>query len=208
MRQKIILCGPSGVGKGSLIRGLKEIDKNFEEPISHTTRPPRSGEVDGKDYHFVSRKVFEKMLSDYQFLEWAEVHGNLYGTSKKALDSISNKKDLIFDIDYQGAKQVKEYMPEVISIFVLPNSMHQLCQQLIDRGTDSYEEIEVRMMNADIEIKHSLDFDYYIINRTLSESLDQLYSIIHELRENSYASGYIYCNPTLIHDHLSVLGKS
>ncbi|RUM88612.1 MAG: guanylate kinase, partial [Thermovibrio sp.] len=152
----IVISAPSGTGKTTLVHMLLKEFPDLEFSVSYTTRPPRPGEVDGRDYHFVDRKTFERMIEEGDFLEWAEVYGNLYGTSRtQVLKALNEGKDVILDIDTQGALQVKKNFPEAVLIFILPPSLKELERRLRNRGTDDEETIERRLKTAREEIRRA-----------------------------------------------------
>ena len=174
-----IISAPSGSGKTTLIDLLLNQKPSLMFSISHTTRPARTGERDGVEYFFVSEKKFEQMIREDQFLEWAEVHGHYYGTSRETLiDAEKNHRDVILDIDVQGAAQVRQKMPEAISIFILPPSYERLKTRLLSRQKDSTEVMLKRLDNARKEIRRYSEFDYIIINDDLQSALVSLSSII------------------------------
>jgi guanylate kinase len=183
-----VICAPSGAGKTSLVRALLERDRRIRLSVSFTTRPPRSGERDGEDYHFVSRRKFEEMLEAGEFLESAEVHGNLYGTSQKWIERIrAAGHDLLLEIDWQGAQQVRRLIPDVIGIFILPPSAESLRQRLTGRNQDSAEIIERRLAAAREEISHVGEFDYVIINSDFDDAVEDLVSVVRATRLRSSA---------------------
>lgn len=177
-----IVSAPSGAGKSSLITALLKkfnLDDSLRLSISHTTRDPRPGEVDHESYHFVSVEEFESLIERDAFFEHAKVFDNYYGTSKEiVLDWINQGKDVLFDIDWQGARLIKEQVPEAIKIFILPPSLDALRQRLIKRGQDEMDVINKRMAQAMSEISHYDEYDYVIINDDFDESLITLRSII------------------------------
>ncbi|MCK0514336.1 guanylate kinase [Anaerobiospirillum sp. NML120448] len=177
-----IVSAPSGAGKSSLINALLKkfnLDDSLRLSISHTTRDPRPGEVDHESYHFVSVEEFESLIERNAFFEHAKVFDNYYGTSKEiVLDWINQGKDVLFDIDWQGARLIKEQVPEAIKIFILPPSLDALRQRLIKRGQDEMDVINKRMAQAMSEISHYDEYDYVIINDDFDESLITLRSII------------------------------
>ncbi len=174
------LCAPSGAGKTTLSKCLIESFPGLRFSVSHTTRGQRRGEEDGVDYHFVGRSAFEQHVAAGLFAEWAEVHGNLYGTSLAELDRAraDSKQGLIFDIDHQGARQLRAKLPRAVSIFVLPPSMDELRRRLVARATDSTDVIERRLGAAREEISHYGFFDYLVVNDDLETAKRELLSII------------------------------
>lgn len=173
-----IISAPSGAGKTSLISALLENLEGAEMAVSHTTREPREGEINGKHYHFVDANAFLDGVHNNEFLEHANVFGNHYGTSKKAVEDILAKGiDVILEIDWQGAQQVRKLMPEALSIFILPPSKEELEKRLRGRGTDSDEVIARRLAQSVEDIKHYTEFDYVVINDKFDESVNILKSI-------------------------------
>ncbi|HZR02960.1 MAG TPA: guanylate kinase [Burkholderiales bacterium] len=178
-----IVCAPSGAGKTSLVNALLEREPHIELSISYTTRIPREGEVHGREYHFVSRETFLAMATRGEFLESAEVHGNLYGTSQAWIDAkMREGRDIVLEIDWQGAQQVRRLVPSAIGIFVLPPSLDVLRRRLTARGQDSDDVIERRLANAREEIRHVGEFDYVIINQTFDVAVVDLVSIVRAAR--------------------------
>jgi len=174
-----ILSAPSGAGKTSLVSALLESNKHIALSVSYTTRAPRPGEIDGKDYHFVSREKFLEMAKHGDFLESAEVYGNLYGTSQPWIEKeLVSGRDILLEIDWQGAEQVRRLMPHAISIFILPPSLSALETRLKGRAQDSAEVIARRLQAAREDISHVAEFDYVIINDKLDMALLQLNAIV------------------------------
>ena len=173
------ISAPSGAGKTTLARRLVTALPEVVVSISHTTRPRRPGEVDGRDYYFVDRATFERMLTDREFLEFAEVFGNWYGTSKTAIDqALAAGKSVILDIDWQGARAVKRVFPQAQSIFILPPSRAELERRLRDRGQDSEDVIAQRMEVAAAEISHHDEYDHVVVNDDLERALADLTAIM------------------------------
>lgn len=171
----IIVSAPSGAGKTSLVKGMLAATRGIDLSVSYTTRPPRAGEEDGRDYHFVSRQAFTEMASRGDFLESAEIYGNLYGTSQPWIQSkMDAGRDILLEIDWQGAQQVRKMFPLCISVFILPPSIDALESRLRGRGKDSDDVIARRMQSARDEISHVAEFDYVIINDILDEAVQQL----------------------------------
>jgi guanylate kinase len=177
----LILSSPSGAGKTTLTRMLQERHPELTFSVSHTTRKPRAGEVDGKDYHFVDRAKLESMIAADAFLEWAEVHGNLYGTSVAEIErakAMPGCRGIIFDIDYQGARQIRAKLPDVVSVFILPPSMDELERRLRGRNSDAEDVVQKRFAAAKREIDHYAFFDYLIVNDVLDEAFERLRGVI------------------------------
>ena len=178
-----IVSAPSGAGKTSLVKALIESEAQVRVSVSHTTRAMRPGEVNGVNYHFVEREEFVKMIEHGDFLERAEVFGNLYGTSQSHLQqTLDEGHDLILEIDWQGAEQVRQLMPQARSIFILPPSQQALRERLDNRGQDSDEIIDGRMREAVSEMSHYVDYDYLIINDDFALALEDLKAIFHANR--------------------------
>ena len=178
-----VVSSPSGGGKGTIIRHVLDVVENLSYSVSYTTRAPRQGEVDGREYFFISRETFGEMLAAGEFLESACVHGNLYGTAKNQVIEETNAGiDIILEVDVQGAASVRKLLMDSVSIFILPPSYDVLKQRLITRGTDSPEELEVRLRNAPEELKQYSAFDYVIINDEVDRAAAQLASIIYAER--------------------------
>ncbi|WP_137819058.1 guanylate kinase [Pseudomonas sp. 2FG] len=178
-----IVSAPSGAGKTSLVKALIDAQTQIRVSVSHTTRGMRPGETDGLNYHFVSRDSFLQMLERNEFLEHAEVFGNLYGTSQRWLEkTLAEGFDLILEIDWQGAQQVRKLMPQARSIFILPPSQEALRQRLNNRGQDSDAIIEQRMREAVSEMSHYVEYDYLVINDDFATALDDLKAIFRANR--------------------------
>lgn len=178
-----VVAAPSGTGKSSLVKALLEVDARMELSVSHTTRAPRGQEVHGREYYFVSHDEFDRMVHADAFVEWAQVHGNRYGTSRKAIeDKISAGADIVLEIDYQGAIQIKQQFPNAVLIFILPPSWPELRARLMRRAEDSEEVIELRMRNAAEEVAHVGKFDFVIINELFERALFDLKAIAHAQR--------------------------
>ena len=179
-----IISAPSGAGKSTLVNALLSQDAGLSLSISHTTRAPRAGEADGRDYHFVSREVFVTMRSRGEFLESAEVHGNLYGTSRAWIEMrMTAGHDIVLEIDCQGAEQLRKQFPEAVAIFILPPSMTELERRLRGRGTESDEVIARRLDGASREMRRVGQFDYVIINSSFSEALGLLRAVVVAARQ-------------------------
>jgi len=174
-----VISAPSGAGKTSLVHALLQTNLQIDLSVSYTTRPPRAGEIGGKDYHFVSREQFLAMAAQGEFLESAEVYGNLYGTSGTWIaQENARDRDILLEIDWQGAAQVRRLFPECLRIFVLPPSLEALAQRLQGRGKDAPEVIATRLAAAREDVSHLAEFDYVIINADLDEAVRELNSIV------------------------------
>jgi guanylate kinase len=174
-----IISAPSGAGKTSLVHALLNLDPHIDLSVSYTTRAPRPGELDGKDYHFVSRETFLAMTKRGEFLESAEVYGNLYGTSQTWIrQEIARGSDILLEIDWQGAAQVRRLFPESISIFILPPSKAALQQRLKGRGKDDETVIAKRMAAVSVDVAHVAEFNYVIINDNLDQALRELNAVV------------------------------
>jgi len=178
-----VIAAPSGAGKTSLVRELLAADPDLALSISYTTRAPRPGEQDGREYHFVDRATFDAMLGQGEFLESAEVHGNHYGTSQKSIDEMLKRgKDVALEIDWQGAQQIRRLYPQAITVFILPPSMQELERRLRSRGQDSELVILRRMANAAEEVSHADEFNYVIINNMFEEAQQDLAAVVRAAR--------------------------
>lgn len=180
----LIISSPSGAGKTTLTRDLLERFSELTFSVSHTTRAPRQGEVDGRDYHFTERPAFEALVAEGRFAEWAEVHGNLYGTARSEVERCraEGKRGIVFDIDYQGARQIKAAWESAVGIFVLPPSMPELRARLQRRASDDEATIDRRYNNARREIENYGLFDYVIVNDDLALAKEQMASVVHSER--------------------------
>jgi guanylate kinase len=178
-----VVAAPSGAGKSSLVKALMELDAQVQPSVSHTTRPPRGQEKHGREYFFVSPQEFDAMVRADGFVEWALVHGHRYGTSKKAIEErIAQGADVILEIDYQGALQIKRTFGNAVLIFILPPSLDELRSRLERRGEDSAEVIETRLKNAAEEMAQVQEFDFVIINELFERALFDLKAIVHAQR--------------------------
>lgn len=178
-----IVSAPSGAGKTSLVAALLEADRGIRKSVSYTTRPPRAGEINGSHYHFVTLAEFERMAGAGDFLESALVHDNRYGTSRKWVEEqMAADVDIVLEIDWQGAAQVRRLMPAAISIFILPPSFEALMQRLNTRGQDPADVIARRLANAREEIAHVTDFDYVIINNDFRTAASELQDVVRAER--------------------------
>ncbi|MEO8525734.1 MAG: guanylate kinase [Caldimonas sp.] len=177
------VAAPSGTGKSSLVKALLELDSHLVVSVSHTTRKPRGQDQQGREYHFVDEPVFRRMIDEGEFVEWAEVHGNLYGTSRGAIEErITHGHDVLLEIDWQGALQIKRLFPNAVLIFILPPSWDELLQRLERRGEDDAEVIARRMANARVEVSQARHFDFVIINALFETALFDLKAIVHSQR--------------------------
>ena len=178
-----VVAAPSGAGKSSLVKALLELDSHVHLSISHTTRAPRGQEKHGRDYYFASQSEFDAMIEANAFVEWANVHGNRYGTSKKAIEErIAQGSDVILEIDFQGALQIREAFANAILVFILPPSWEELRSRLERRGEDSPDVIEVRLKNAATEMAQVSKFDFVIINELFERALFDLKAVVHAQR--------------------------
>jgi guanylate kinase len=178
-----VVAAPSGAGKSSLVKALLELDSHVQPSVSHTTRAPRGQEKHGREYFFVSEHEFDAMVQADAFVEWANVHNHRYGTSKKAIEErILQGADVILEIDFQGAIQIKRIFANAISIFILPPSWEELRSRLERRGEDSPEVIEIRLKNAESEVAQVREFDFVIINELFDRALFDLKAIVHSQR--------------------------
>lgn len=179
----IIITAPSGAGKTTLVRGLLERDRQVQLSISYTTRAPRPGEQDGREYHFVDVAAFRTLRDRGEFLEWAEVHGNYYATSKVWIrEQIAADRDILLEIDWQGAQQVRKVFPDAVGVFVLPPSLEALEERLRGRGTDNDDVIARRLLGARGEMRHVGEFDYVILNNELQNAIDDFVAVVRAAR--------------------------
>jgi guanylate kinase len=178
-----IVSAPSGAGKTTLVNGLLAADALVHRSVSYTTRPPRPGEVDGHDYHFIDLATFSDMRNRGEFVEWAHVHGNYYGTSRAWLEAqMTSGTDILLEIDWQGAEQVRREFIEAVGIFILPPSMEELQRRLQGRATDAPEVIARRLAVARDEMRHVAEFDFAIINRDLAVAQGELIAAVQASR--------------------------
>ncbi|AEG94409.1 guanylate kinase [Ramlibacter tataouinensis] len=178
-----VVAAPSGAGKSSLVKALLELDSRVQPSVSHTTRPPRGQEKHGREYYFVSTQEFDTMVLADAFVEWAHVHGQRYGTSKKAIEErIAQGSDVILEIDFQGALQIKRIFANAVLVFILPPSWEELRSRLERRGEDAPEVIELRLANAAKEMAQVGEFDFVIINELFERALFDLKAIVHAQR--------------------------
>jgi len=181
-----VVAAPSGAGKSSLVNALLESDPTIALSISHTTRPPRQGEQYGRHYFFVERSAFEREVAEGIFLEHAEVHGNLYGTSRTTVQSLLRAgRDVLLEIDWQGAEQIRRSKPDCVGIFILPPSRAELERRLRGRGSDTAEVIERRLHNSREEIAHAHAFDYILVNDAFDDALRELQAVVHAVRHRT-----------------------
>ena len=178
-----VVAAPSGAGKSSLVKALLELDARLAVSISHTTRPARGQEQHGREYWFISEPEFRAKVAAGDFFEWAEVHGNLYGTSKVAIEQrIAGGEDVVLEVDWQGALQIKSLFEHAVLIFILPPSWEELRQRLTRRGEDHPEVIEQRMVNARVEVAQARHFNFVVINAMFETALFDLKTIVHAQR--------------------------
>lgn len=179
----LVISAPAGAGKTTLCKRLLQAFPSFTYSVSFTTRPPRKNEIEGVDYYFVSQEEFKKMIKKEAFLEWAEVHGELYGTSAKLLDrAIEGEKDVVLEVDVKGGKRIKGKYPEAILIFLLPPSWEELIKRLKGRATENDEKTKQRLIRAKKEVKFLPFYDYFIINDDINKALQDLSTIINAER--------------------------
>lgn len=178
-----VVAAPSGAGKSSLVKSVLEIDSRLAASVSHTTRAPRGQEQNGREYWFVDEESFRAMAARDEFFEWAQVHGNLYGTSRSAIqDRLNRGEDVVLEIDWQGALQIKRLFAHAVLIFILPPSWDELQQRLKRRGEDPPEVIATRMANAREEVAQAIHFDFVIINALFETALFDLKTVVHSQR--------------------------
>jgi guanylate kinase len=178
-----VVVAPSGAGKTTLVDALLAREPNIHLSISYTTRAPRPGEQDGREYHFVERARFERMIADGEFLEHADVYGNYYGTSRRWIErELAGDHDVMLEIDWQGAAQVRKLFAQMVGIFILPPSFDELRKRLQARGSDPPEAVEKRMASARNEVSHVLEFEYIIVNERFESAVSDLQSVVHAAR--------------------------
>ena len=178
-----VVAAPSGAGKSSLVKALMELDAGVQPSVSHTTRAPRGQEFHSREYFFIDDTQFDDMVANNAFLEWAYVHGNRYGTSKSTIEErISQGLDVVLEIDFQGAVQIKRLFANAVLIFILPPSWEELRSRLQRRGEDTAEVIEIRLANAATEMARAHEFDFVIINQLFDKALFDLKAIVHAQR--------------------------
>ena len=185
----VILSSPSGAGKTTITKKIQQKYQSFKISVSHTTRKPRSNEIDGVDYYFVSKEQFQQLINEKKFYEYAKIFDNYYGTLKKSVDETFKKNDIIFDIDWQGTKQLSKFKNlNLIKIFLLPPSKNELKLRLVKRNQDLPEEVERRFQDFDNDILHWVDYDYIIINENLENCYKQIENIILKNKRNQSLS--------------------
>jgi len=178
-----VVSAPSGAGKSSMVKALLASDPSLGVSVSHTTRAPRGQEQDGREYHFVDRATFQAMVAAGDFLEWAEVHGNLYGTSRSAIETqVAAGHDVVLEIDWQGALQLKSLLSDAVLVFILPPSWEELARRLNRRGEDTPDVIAQRLVNARLEVAQARHFDFVIINFIFETAVFDLKAIVHSQR--------------------------
>ena len=184
----VILSSPSGAGKTTITKKIQQKYQTFKISVSHTTRKPRPNEVDGVDYFFVSHEKFEKLIKEEKFYEYAKIFDNYYGTLRVTVDQTIKKNDIIFDIDWQGTKQLSKFKNlELIKIYLIPPNKEELKKRLVKRNQDSTQEVERRFKAYDKDIKHWEDYDYVIINENLENCYQQIENIILENKNKSFS---------------------
>ena len=178
-----VVAAPSGAGKSSLVKALLEIDSKLDVSISHTSRAPRGQEQHGRDYWFISAEAFKDMAKRGEFFEWAEVHGNLYGTSRAAIEArMAHGDDVVLEIDFQGALQIKQLFSYAVLVFILPPSWEELAQRLKRRGDTAPDVMATRMANARLEVSQAQSFDFVVVNAVFDTAVFDLKSIVHAQR--------------------------
>lgn len=181
-----IVSAPSGAGKSTLLKHVLDAEHGIEFSVSTTTRPQRPGECDGVEYHFTDAVTFKRLIDEGEFIEYARVHGNYYGTRRRTVEAaLSRGADLLLDIDVQGAKEIRKQLPEAVSIFIMPPSLRALEERLRRRGTETEEQIQRRLKNAIEEIRHSKDYDYVVVNDDLATATARMIEIIRTERRMS-----------------------
>ncbi len=185
----IILSSPSGVGKTTLTKKIQQKYNNFKISVSHTTRKPRSNEVDGVDYHFVSKEKFKELIASNSFYEYAKIYENYYGTLKESVDKTLKNNDIIFDIDWQGTKQLSNFKKlKLIKIYLITHNKNELKKRLLNRDQNTNMEIKKRFDSFDEDVKHWNDYDYILINKNLEVCFKQIESIINNFKRKSSTS--------------------
>ena len=185
----VILSSPSGAGKTTITKKIQQKYNSFKVSVSHTTRKPRSNEVDGVDYNFISHDEFKSLIKEDKFYEYAKIFDNFYGTSKKTVNDLVKKNDIIFDIDWQGTKQLSKFKNlNLIKIYLIPPNKNEIKKRLTQRNQDSKEEVERRFKSFDEDIMHWHDYDYVIINENLENCYKQIEKIILNNKDNIFKS--------------------
>ena len=185
----VILSSPSGVGKTTITKKIQQKYQSFKISVSHTTRKPRPNEVDGVDYYFVSHNKFEQFIKEGKFYEYAKIFENYYGTLKKSVDQMIKKNDIIFDIDWQGTKQLSKFTNlNLVKIFLIPPNKDELKKRLIKRNQDSSQEVERRFKGFDADVQHWRDYDFVVINENLENCYKQIESIILDKKKKQTIS--------------------
>tara|TARA_B100000963_G_C22482944_1_gene605581 strand:- start:341 stop:934 length:594 start_codon:yes stop_codon:yes gene_type:complete len=187
----VILSSPSGVGKTTITKKIQQKYSSFNISVSHTTRSPRSNEVDGVDYYFVDHKKFEALINQNKFYEYAKIFNNYYGTLKEKVDKSIQKNDILFDIDWQGTKQLSKHKNlNLLKIYLITENKEELKKRLINRNQNSKEEIDLRFKSFDEDVKHWNDYDYIVINKNLDNCFKQIEEIIRVYKTNSQFFSY------------------
>ena len=182
----VVLSSPSGVGKTTITKKIQQKYQNFKVSVSHTTRKPRSNEVDGVDYSFVSKNKFEKLIKDNEFYEYAKIFENYYGTSKKNVDQLIKKNDILFDIDWQGTQQLSSSInSNLIKVFLITDSKEELKKRLLKRDQNTIEEVEKRFNSFNEDVKHWKDYDYILINKNLDVCFKQIEKLILNIKDKN-----------------------
>ena len=182
----VVLSSPSGVGKTTITKKIQQKYQNFKVSVSHTTRKPRSNEVDGVDYSFVSKNKFEKLIKDNEFYEYAKIFENYYGTFKKNVDQLIKKNDILFDIDWQGTQQLSNSInANLIKIYLVTDNKEELKKRLLKRDQNTMEEVEKRFNSFDEDVKHWKDYDYILINKNLDVCFKQIEKIILNIKDKN-----------------------
>jgi len=180
----IVVSGPAGVGKGTVVSLVRERDRDVVFSVSATSRSPRPGEIDGVNYFFITREKFQEMIRDNEMLEWVEYCGNYYGTPRAYVeDELRKGKIVLLEIDVEGAMNIKRQYPQCVSVFIMPPTMEELRDRITKRGTETPEVIEARLKRAENEMQHSSEYDYIIVNQTVEEAANRFLEIIRQKRE-------------------------
>ena len=188
----LVLSGPSGAGKGTICHKLREKRNDLSYSVSATTRAPRKGEVDGKDYFFITIDRFKEMIANDEMLEYAEIYGNYYGTPKPyVMDILGQGKDVVLEIDPQGALQIKKHFPDAVFVFIVPPSLDELTKRIYNRGTDSEEVIKRRLSAATSELEYASKYDYIIVNDEVEKATNKVSNIIDAERNRAVRTFFI-----------------